>query len=1433
MNRRRVDHSDDGIQIRFLFFVIIAVLLTSGIIAYNIDGIYSENRSQISAILPSDYSGGEEIVLPMMVSNLNGEGLEDRDVKVFLERDDQSRLLYEGKTDENGLKDVEFDLPEGNYEGKLLIKSEGQSIEKNINVQGETRLFVSTDKPIYQPGQTVHIRSLCFVGDNPLEESKKVTYIIKTPNGDKVFKKEFTPDEYGISYYNYTLSDLLPLGKYELKVSVEDTTVKEMFLVDEYVLPKFSFNYRGLKDWYLIDEDISGTIDAEYFFGKNVNGQATVKMEYNDKVIQKKTGYLEDGQMPFYFDPLYGDIGRSYFTLNTTITDNSGHSEWDTIDIPMAEKPIDIELLSSKNLVDTESKYTIRITHPDGSPVSDIEVKGSLDDRSLTAKNTSSGGVITWHPQYDGEDELNIVVSYLGEDYTEVFKISKDTGVKILPVDSDDQVGENKRFKIYYQGTSLTNRIYYSVQTQNRILYSDYFVMDEEPYDLTIPVIYEMSPTFRLTAYSIEKNQTFTSDSVTISIDQTQYLDMSIKKDRSVYKPGQNSNIDFKVTKNGQPTNAAIGVKITDEAIYELNQLSGLKEILTKGTDDKNKTERIGFEVLKSGMTRQDVKQIKDDWVSSYWTFITLLGIVSVIGMFFLSLKYRPAASCLIAGLLVVGMFYTVYMEGMNTGSVDLGENAGAPEAGLQNRTEQEAVDGGDGFFDGRDEAKTSKDQEGKSQEQGSSEVREYFPETWYWDPTLITDDQGKASLNLTVPDSITNWMVDAVASTKQGEMTGNSTNITVFKEFFIEPDIPVSAVRGDRFELRVMVYNYQDKETEAEVVLHEADWFTLMDQTQKKINLGANSVGSVSYTIKTEKVGEHEINIDAKTEENQDQIIRIMNVKPDGKKKTDAFNGQLTNDDTANITFTSSKDIVPNSEKAYLKLYGGMDSVTLDSAEGFIHQVTGCGEQSMSTLSIDVLAFNIVKNSENPPDSLSKYEKIVVQGIQHELSFLKEAKNGKGRGIVWFPQDQDVHPWLTSWGLITFQDAIDAGFTVDERIMTDMQDWLVSQQNSNGSWKFPEWGLYETTNQILRSKQVATTAYIARSLLYSGYDESSSPISKAMDYLNSHIENHWDDPYTLAISALTMKLAGNTDAKYDEITDRLDELKKEDNGTYHWESETSMTQGEIGIWRGESGTSSKSIETTGYAIMALSGPGYVDTVDGAVQYLLDNRNQFGTFFSTQDTVVALQAIQRSSGDVEIDEIDIEIIINGHDVETIEFTQYNKDLMYLVDLREYLNLEDENNVTLITSGEGKLAYTLVYEEYVKWEVKPIDTIYFDAEIPETCRVDNEMSIDFTVRYKAGAPYTKMGLIEIPLPTGFRTMNYDHLLEKEKISNWEIKDGSLLIYLTDLTEETSVDFSISFIPTTTGEITVQGIHYYDMYAPQIDVDLKPYQIKIIE
>ncbi|MBN1540153.1 MAG: hypothetical protein JW939_08420, partial [Candidatus Thermoplasmatota archaeon] len=496
------------------------------------------------------------------------------------------------------------------------------------------------------------------------------------------------------------------------------------------------------------------------------------------------------------------------------------------------------------------------------------------------------------------------------------------------------------------------------------------------------------------------------------------------------------------------------------------------------------------------------------------------------------------------------------------------------------------------------------------------------------------------------------------------------------------------------------------------------------------------------------------------------------------------------------------------------------------------IQFVSGCGEQSMSTLSVDILAYDQAQEGDIMAEDLLRFEQMCTQGIQHELMYLIEGKNDPGRGIVWFPGDQDVHPWLTSWGLLTFQDAIDAGFVVDPKIISDMQLWLSLQQESDGSFRFPDWGLYETTNPILQAKKVSTTAYITRALLYSGYDRSSGIITKAMSYISGNVRasENWDDPYTLSLSLIALEMGmGDTQTRSD-LASRLSELAKTDeNGDIYWSTDNSMiSDGEDGYYgRWSNG---KTIECTGYAIMALEARGgCMGITQKAVSYLLNHRSNLGGFSSTQDTVVAFQAL-KSFGKFSIDELEVKIYLNDIEIDTITMDEDNKDMTFLVDLRGYL--ADTMDVRLTSKGAGNVMYQVYLEQYLPWNIAGEDdpeeldlTVTYDTT---SIKVNDHITASVTLTYNGDAVQVRMVVIDLRAPVGFsfEASDLSALDEEGTIDYFELSDRQCIVYIESLDQGSTITFQYRLRANKVIEGTVQDVAVWDMYNTDLRSEEPP-------
>jgi hypothetical protein len=92
-------------------------------------------------------------------------------VELSLTRDGMSPKLLSATTDERG--DAFFDLSladAGNYQvvARALSSGSSESLTAQVAVESASmRALLTTDKPLYQPGQTIHLRSLALQkGDN-------------------------------------------------------------------------------------------------------------------------------------------------------------------------------------------------------------------------------------------------------------------------------------------------------------------------------------------------------------------------------------------------------------------------------------------------------------------------------------------------------------------------------------------------------------------------------------------------------------------------------------------------------------------------------------------------------------------------------------------------------------------------------------------------------------------------------------------------------------------------------------------------------------------------------------------------------------------------------------------------------------------------------------------------------------------------------------------------------------------------------------------------------------------------------------------------------------------------------------------------------------------------------------------------------------------
>src|SRR5215813_5422647 len=141
--------------------------------------------------------------------------------------DGNTKLISSAITNREGRADLQFSLPNDLSANDMELKIEGArglvrvQADKLIQLLRQPYLLVSADKPLYQPGQTVHARILILSQAKRAIAAKPVTLKITDPDDTVLFTKDLTTSRFGIAATEWTIPESTRLGDYRLKFETE------------------------------------------------------------------------------------------------------------------------------------------------------------------------------------------------------------------------------------------------------------------------------------------------------------------------------------------------------------------------------------------------------------------------------------------------------------------------------------------------------------------------------------------------------------------------------------------------------------------------------------------------------------------------------------------------------------------------------------------------------------------------------------------------------------------------------------------------------------------------------------------------------------------------------------------------------------------------------------------------------------------------------------------------------------------------------------------------------------------------------------------------------------------------------------------------------------------------------------------------------------
>jgi uncharacterized protein YfaS (alpha-2-macroglobulin family) len=702
--------------------------------------------------------------------------------------------------------------------------------------------------------------------------------------------------------------------------------------------------------------------------------------------------------------------------------------------------------------------------------------------------------------------------------------------------------------------------------------------------------------------------------------------------------------------------------------------------------------------------------------------------------------------------------------------------------------------------------------------------VRSYFPEALYINPEILTNGDGRASITIPLADSITTWRMAMLASTQTGALGTGTSELKVFQDFFVDIDLPVTLTQGDMVSIPVAVYNYAAHSGDVDLKLEPGDWFSLEGADERSVSVGAGQVGATQFTIVAEKIGKFKLTLSGHMKggsQREDTVVREIEVVPNGEAKEIVFNGQL--DSSARHAVRFPETSIPDASKIFVRLYPGPLSQVIEGMDSILRMPFGCFEQTSSATYPNVLALDYMKRTKKlTPEIHAKAEGFVATGYQRLLTF-----EVPGGGFSWFGS-APANKILTAYGLMEFHDMAKV-YDVDPQVIARTSDWLVSQQQPDGSWKPDTQFINEGATNRFNADVVRITAYIAWALESADY--KGPAIEKAVQFVEKHLDGKMD-AYTLAVVA-NLAVENGKDSEFARRALEMLRDAATEKGDFVWWSadETSVYA------TGESAA----VETTGLALQAfLRAGGYTDVVRKSLAWIASKKNGDGSWGTTQATIMALRALLKASEQSGSDAYGTaEILLNGKKVSSLEINKENNDLFHQFVLPQ-TNADRDNEIELRFSGKGGLAYQIAGRYFVPWQQTTTrEALAIEVKYDRTRLAQDEIVTGTAKIHNNQDKTAKMVMVDLGIPPGFELLSEDlqKMVEKTagvtsgRLEKFSMTATQAILYFDSIAPRDS--FEVRYRLRAKYPIHAQAFasRVYEYYDPNINATAKPVHFEV--
>ena len=528
-------------------------------------------------------------------------------------------------TNQDGYAVVTFDLPtdfgeDDDNDFNIEITAQKGSLTRTedveLNLLQQDRYIVTTDKTLYQPGQTIHTRVVIFDQQKRARSDYEMDAVIEDAEEQKVFRTKLKTSKFGVAFFDWKIPDNTKLGGYKITIGNPSSTRawgETHVKVSRYDLPTFAVQVKPNQSYYLKGENAEVEIKADYLFGQPVT-RGTVKIVREaDRTWNYKTYKydIEEGEtwrgetdasgkfivkidlkeQHEKFEPndyrKFEDLHfAAYFTDTTT-----GRTEQRKFDLRVTKDPIHVYWIGDDEYgVKQPINGYVNATYADGTPAQcEVAISQIVDDddsnkkvqKTMTAISTNKYGLakvtgierITT-AEYESNAEFVFEVrdaqGKTGKLEKEI-NINGDPTISIITNKSLYRAGEAIQATV--NSSDASARVVLELLQNKRVIHSQMLTLKQGSASVTIPYRQELKDDVTLIAYAnvLHDDETeFVYAARAVLYPRDRELNIQVNLPRNEYQPGEEARADLLVkTADGKPVNSVLGVSIVDTAVNE------------------------------------------------------------------------------------------------------------------------------------------------------------------------------------------------------------------------------------------------------------------------------------------------------------------------------------------------------------------------------------------------------------------------------------------------------------------------------------------------------------------------------------------------------------------------------------------------------------------------------------------------------------------------------------------------------------------------------------------------------------------------------------------------------------------------------------------------------------------------------------------------